>query len=388
MKLPNLRAAALILTSVFLIECSAIADDWPCFRGPNRNGVISGQNFTLNEEPERIWKTNVGKGNGGSAIVGDKLYVLGRNGDRQLHCLNAQTGEKIWVTSFEGWSTDSTPAVADGKVYVLASTNDPNAICFDAETGDELWKTPLPKNTGQRHYNHAGSPLIADDLVVFNAGTGAAVNRKTGELIWEADGLPGLATPVLFQHQRKPAVAIFCGDKLVGRDLETGDEIWTIPWKTNLAVNACDPIFFDNDAKVFVCSDYGLGRALYDLSGSSPTELWNHPKQGSGHAFSSGFYLNGKVHAFVRDLHQISEADGERGLKAGGSGSALVVDDTLIFVSEGGEMVAGKLKADSFEEEARTQLLGGHSKNAPSFANGNLFVRNEDGDVACFRIGS
>ena len=374
------------ILSAILVSGTAFGDDWPYYRGPNRNGVADVR-LDLLDEPEELWKADVGSGRGSMVISGGKLYVHGKNSEgKNVNCLDAKTGEVLWTVNLETWFADSTPAVADGKLYAIGSTNDPQAYCLDAASGKEIWKTKLPKNTGTRHYGHAGSPLIAGDLVVFNTGTGAALNRRTGKTVWEFPGLPGLATPVLFRQGGKPAVAIFCGDKLIARNLADGKQLWSIDWKTNLHVNACDPVFIDDDSKVFICSDYGFGRALYDISGDEPRELWNHGRNGDGHAYSSGFFVDGKLYGFVRDFCRLDTSDGAIDEKVTSHGSALYLGDTLVLLTGNGVLRAGKFKDGQFEPAYQQRVIDRGTPNVPAYADGKLFVRNEDGVIAALKI--
>jgi hypothetical protein len=82
-------------------------------------------------------------------------------------------------------------------------------------------------------------------MVILNVGTGLALDRKTGAVIWQHEGLAGLATPVLYLEAGQPRVLIFGGRALFARDPRTGDELWSIPWETRLAANCCDPVYHD-----------------------------------------------------------------------------------------------------------------------------------------------
>jgi outer membrane protein assembly factor BamB len=223
--------------------------------------------------------------------------VLGSKPEKGLACLDANTGSQIWSRPLDAWSRDSTPSVENGKVFVLVSTDVPKALCFDAENGGVIWERALSKSVGERHYGHAGSPLVWQDLVIVNAGAGAALNKTTGEVVWSHSGHAGLATPVLFAWKGQPCVAIFGGAQLIAREARSGRELFQIPWKTELAVNACDPIVFGE--KIFLCSDYGFGRALFDFSSGQPKLAWEFRKRG-GHAYSTGLLHDGSIYASPR----------------------------------------------------------------------------------------
>ena len=93
-----------------------------------------------------------------------------------------------------------------------------------------------------RGYGYAGSPLLWEHLVILNVGTGLALDRDTGAVIWQHEGLAGLATPVLYLDRGQRRVLIFAGKAFFARDARTGGELWSIPWETRLAANETFPI--------------------------------------------------------------------------------------------------------------------------------------------------
>src|SRR5437870_3773698 len=91
----SLGIAVLHLVPVSLGRCQ----DWPQWRGPNRDGVVHGVNIpkqwpkTLKEE----WNVTVGDGVASPVVVGGNVYVLARQkGDEIAFCLDLQSGKEIW----------------------------------------------------------------------------------------------------------------------------------------------------------------------------------------------------------------------------------------------------------------------------------------------------
>src|SRR5262245_35929694 len=95
------------IVATFSVCCVAlvfvfVAADWPQWRGPNRDGV-SGEQGLLKKWPEGgpklVWQsTELGKGYGSLAVVGDRLYVTGSKDmdDEFVQALNAADGKTIW----------------------------------------------------------------------------------------------------------------------------------------------------------------------------------------------------------------------------------------------------------------------------------------------------
>ena len=83
-------AAVAAVLSIFVISTTSYGDDWPYYRGPNRNGIIAGIKLKPLDKPEQIWKANVGAGHCSVAIEPGKRYAHGREGHtRNLRCLDA-----------------------------------------------------------------------------------------------------------------------------------------------------------------------------------------------------------------------------------------------------------------------------------------------------------
>ena len=81
---------------LFLTAGSAYSQDWPQWRGTNRDGKVNG--FTVPKEwPKELkqaWKVPVGFGDATPALTGNKLYVFARQGDEEvLLCLDASNGK-------------------------------------------------------------------------------------------------------------------------------------------------------------------------------------------------------------------------------------------------------------------------------------------------------
>ncbi len=126
--------------------------DWPQWRGPNRDGKVAG--FTAPQTwPERLvqkWKATVGLGDATPALVGDKLYVFARQGgDEVTLCLDAGSGKQLWrdeyATPAPGGSSAShpgprsSPAVAEGRIVTFGV----NGVlsCLDIATGKVAWRS-------------------------------------------------------------------------------------------------------------------------------------------------------------------------------------------------------------------------------------------------------
>ena len=92
-----------------LLSALAFAGDWPQWRGPNRDGKVTGFTppATWPKALAQKWKTSVGEGDATPALVGDRIYVFSRQGaDEVLSCLNTADGKRytLVLVSVQGSS--------------------------------------------------------------------------------------------------------------------------------------------------------------------------------------------------------------------------------------------------------------------------------------------
>src|SRR5436190_4381100 len=91
-----LRILAVTLTA---LTCTALAGDWPQFRGPESAGTAPG--VTIPAKPKIDWTASLpGRGLASPIVVGDTVFVTCSSGPQQerLHliCFNATNGTKVW----------------------------------------------------------------------------------------------------------------------------------------------------------------------------------------------------------------------------------------------------------------------------------------------------
>src|ERR1051325_7218909 len=98
------RSITLLTVSLFAFSTSLTfaADDWPQWRGPQRNGV-SQETGLLKEwpagGPKLLWQLkDVGYGFSTPAVVGDRLYLLSNRGaeNELVVALDVKDGRQAW----------------------------------------------------------------------------------------------------------------------------------------------------------------------------------------------------------------------------------------------------------------------------------------------------
>jgi outer membrane protein assembly factor BamB len=393
--------AGLLITFPLLVELASAAD-WPRWRGPGRNGISSEsiQPRWPADGPKVLWRASVGTGFSSLAISGGKVYTMGNAADRDtIWCFDARNGSPLWHHTYpaklgpvyyEG-GPGSTPTVDDGRVYTIGKWGD--VFCLDAGKGTIIWQHDLSKDgVKSNRWGFAGSPLVWQDLVIFNAGSqGVALDRNTGRVVWLNGTQPtGYASPVLFESAGKQAVLIFAAKHLVGVDARTGRELWRFPWETGYDTNNPDPLIYRNN--IFI-SSYSSGCALLELKDDQPRLVYSS-KVLHNH-LSPGVLLGEYLYAFNGEAREKTDfrcvhlptGKVKWTRKDPAMGSLICANGNLLVLSEKGELLVGAASPDEFKPLARAQVLGGLCWTPPALADGLLYARNAKGDLVCLDLG-
>ncbi|HEY3390883.1 MAG TPA: hypothetical protein VGK38_14995, partial [Prolixibacteraceae bacterium] len=82
-----------------VMTTNAFPQDWPQWRGANRDGKVTGFEVPKSWPSELTpqWKVNVGLGDASPVMAGGKLYSFTRQeSDEVIKCLDATTGKELW----------------------------------------------------------------------------------------------------------------------------------------------------------------------------------------------------------------------------------------------------------------------------------------------------
>ncbi|MHC4204262.1 MAG: PQQ-binding-like beta-propeller repeat protein [Planctomycetota bacterium] len=393
--------------SIFAIVCStAQAADWPNYRGPNYDGTSTETGWSSSwpeEGPKVLWKYSLGTGFASMAVSNGKVYAMGNNDDKDfLYCLDAATGTEIWKKSYpcplyakmhEGGPC-ATPTVQGDAVYTLSKDGD--AIRFKAATGEVVWHKKLNKELGMKHpsWHFSGSPLIAGDLVIYNAGTyGIALNKTDGSTVWQnGKSACGYTTGVPCSIGGQKNIVMAVCKELVGLNPTTGKVMWKFPWKTSYDINAADAIISGD--KVFISSGYNKGCALVKISGGDATKVWQNKNMRNqincsvlweGHIYGFDGQVGGSGKLTCLDLATGEQKWSQDGM---GTGSLMLADGKLIILGEKGKLVIAEASSEGYKELASAKILSGKCWTTPVLANGRIYARNAEGQLVCVDVSS
>jgi outer membrane protein assembly factor BamB len=392
------------LAAVVAATCAAggtvLAGDWPCWRGPNHDGISTEKNFmtTWQQPPKILWEYPTGSAFSSFAVVGTRAYTCGTKDKKQvLYCFGVDTGKVIWEVPFEkelrerqgGDGTRATPTVDEGRVYILGAFG--LLLCVNAEDGREVWRLQF-HNHPQWYY--AGSVLIEGEMALASGGKSdgalVAVDKKTGKVIWKCgDEPPGYSTPYPFTFNGQRYIAELMAKSAIIAEAKTGRKVCCIPWTTDWDVNASELIF--HDGHLFISTGYNTGSGLFSLTvegeNLSAKPVWRNKKLLQT-KFTSCVLKDGMLYAGdQRGLGCVEFMTGKerwfnRKLP---NASVLIAGEAMIVFSEDGRLLVGKPSPDGFKPTAQVELLSGRCWTIPTLANGKLFVRNLE-RAACVEL--
>ena len=280
MNVKSLPTLALLLALIG----SALANDWPQWRGPDRTDVSKEKGLLPSWPkggPKLLWTfRDAGNGYSSPAIVGDRLYSMGADKEKEhVFALDLTTQKKAWSTEVgptflqnKGDGPRGTPTVDGGLIYAIGGQG--NLVCVKADTGEKVWQKALKQDVNgamMSGWGYSESPLVDGDQVVAtpggSKGTVAAFNKKTGELLWQSAGLTDPAAyssliAVEFGGVRQ--YILMTGKSVAGVAAADGKLLWRVD-RNGPVAPAATPIF--SNGYVYVSSAYDAGCDLVKLTG-------------------------------------------------------------------------------------------------------------------------
>ncbi|MFT5123578.1 MAG: outer membrane protein assembly factor BamB [Kiritimatiellia bacterium] len=396
----------LLTILILLSSLSLQAEDWPFYRGPQNTGSSSESDWNPEwpeGQPPIAWKKELGIGASSFTIVGDQVFTMGNQKDHDVvWCLNAKDGSEIWAARYpvkfekrmyEG-GTSATPTIDGNHVY--AFSYDGQLVCLNKADGKEIWRKHMLKDYGGKlsQWKYAGSPLVQGDRLFLDIGgkgnSTIALNKNTGEKIWgSGKESAGYSTIVPFKNAGQDTLLVFKGQSLNALNPVDGQERWSVKWKTSYDVNASSPIPLDG--QILVTSGYKGGRAvLFDVTGSKPKQHWRNDDIKT--KMSSAVVADGCVYAVTEAGAKLVCADMKTGKTlwtekgTGQFGTLTHAGNTLIVLTESGELWTVKPDRERFSLISRGKVLEGRCWVTPAMANGRIYCRNNRGTAVCVAV--
>ena len=374
------RCLILGLSAAVMVGCSSSKKELP---------PAELEKFNAEVELDRIWKRNVGVGQGDlynnltAALDGLTLYAADAKG--RVVALERETGKEKWEVKLK---EPLSGAVGAGGGLVLVGTLDGQVITLDEADGSEKWRAQVSSEV-------LAAPQTNGDVVVVQTQDDKLVGLdiSNGERRWIYEStLPvltvrGHSEPVVDVRQ---VFAGLASGKVVALSAETGIPMWeqrvaqpTGRSELERMVDIDGRLLLD-DQTLYVVSYQGNVAALDAQSGRP---LWQHAASsyvGPGAGFGSVY---------------ISEADGTVQALDAGSATELWSTEALArrqltapvafsnFVAVGDfEGYLHLLAQTDGRMAGRVRVDGDGLRAAPLTVGDLLFVYGNSGDLAAYKL--
>jgi outer membrane protein assembly factor BamB len=395
------------------------ADDWPQWRGPERNGRSREtgwlDGWPSGSEPAIAWRAAVGKGHSAISVSGGLAYTLGWDGRQDtVFCFDAANGKLIWKQSYPcatilQWpGPRATPTVHRGTVFTLGQHGQLRA--WDARTGQTRWQRDLPPDYNPDvDYGFAWSPLIEpsdkvdSDLLILNAGShGLAIRAQDGVIVWGDDRRKGAcvsAVPFLYQGKRGVLIVSLNDNRsvanLVGVNPQTGQERffrWS-GWPEQWGAMGVDPVVEEGHLFVTSAQEYRQA-ARFTISGASLRQDWSTNRiagyTGSAVLVAGHLYLvdaRGMLKCVAWDTGE--ERWTQRGFDERGTLMA-AGEKLLIQTGASGKLVIAAADPAGYRELRQATVFAGDPDTftVPVLANGRIYCRSYAGEVVCLEFNA
>ncbi len=359
------RSTLLCLSLSFLLPSIQKADDWPWWRGPDRNGVASPDQkppLQLEGEKHVVWSVDLpGRSHGSATVVGNRIILAAADEEKKtqsLLCFERETGAPLWRSLIHDGGQNQkknkkasrasgTPACDGAHVFInFINRGAAWTTAVSLEDGKQLWQKKICDY--EIHQGYGSSPAIYENLVIVSAdnklgGAVVAFERTTGDEVWrlERAGMPNYPSPIILEAAGKTQLFLTGTEKVSSFDPMTGK----VNWEIDGATTEC------------VTSTVTDGKHIYSSGG--------YPKNHVAAIAADG---SGKVVWEVSDRAYVP---------------SLLIKDGHVYASlDGGIAICWDSATGDEKWKGR---LGGNFTASPVLVGDQIYAFNESGDYFVFR---
>lgn len=383
--------------------------DWPQWRGPNRDGV-SGETDLLtawpSNGPKLRWEQKAGEGFASIAVDKGRVFTIFQDqADETIACWDAETGKERWRFTYPGYYQNSygngprsTPSIAGDFVYAIGGSGIMHCLkaSSDDPKGELVWKKDLMSDfkADVPKWGVSFSPLVEDGRIFIMPGGPdgnalAALDPKTGAVLWKKHDDPAsYSSPIAATIHDQRQILFFTGVRLVSVIPETGEQLWVFAWPVEYNCNIATPIVVQD--YVYISSGYGRGCAMLkiDKQGDAWQPNLVYKNRNMRTHFSSCVRHQDHVFGFDdSNLTCMNIRTGKVAWKQRGfdKGSVLLANDQLIIYGESGVLALAEANPTEYREVSRFQFSEDKRScwSVPVIANGRMYVRDQS-KLACF----
>jgi len=415
MRCPMKAPIVTAIVGTLFIGAVARTEDWPQWRGPNRDGVFVDtgllETFPLEGLAVR-WRVPAGCGFSSPVVAQGRVFLADSEltkptAKERNRCFDLWTGKTLWSYSYdvayEDWAFDpaqeigpvATPIVQDGKVYFLGRLG--HLVCLDSKNGTVLWQKHLDTDYQTRFAPGTPSPLIDGNLLILFIGgkPGAcviALDKDTGREVWRAlDEALTFSSPIVIAYGGKRQLIVWTQESVTSLDAAAGTTCWRQPLLTSSDYAVSTPVFHEGRLLVGglmfqLAPDKPAARILWPASKAPARRIFSHTSTAlfSGDHIFSAKSSGELICVDANTGQQVWESDKVTDLKSGASIHLTVNGDFVLLYTDRGELIRAQLTSQGYKELSRVAVLeptmpfGGRKVtwSPPAFAGRHIFARN------------
>lgn len=423
------RAALWSLAGSLASLAAATADDWPQWRGPQRDGVWRERRILDRFEDGKIpilWRAKIGAGYSGPSVAGGLVFVTDRLTEpkqvERVHCFDQISGANLWTHTYdcpyENISYQAGPRASviidSGDAYALGTMG--NLHCLDTNTGTITWARDLNRDFKIRMpgWGISASPLIWKDHLILQIGgsDGACViglDKRTGEEVWRAlSDRPGYSAPIMIEQGGESLVLCWTGDSVAAIDPRRGEVRWRYPWAPRkMPIGVPTPVvsgdrvfftsFYDGSLMLRIDPDRATYEKLWHRVGANEIETDALQSIISTPVFEGDYIYGVDSHGQLRCLKaengdRVWEDQTATPKIRWGTIHFVKHEDRYFLFNERGELIIARLSPQGYDEIDRAKLIDptteqlrrreGVCWSHPAFADRQVLARNDE-EIVC-----
>ena len=252
---------------VCLLVCAepALAQDWPQWRGPSRDGVVPAAVIPKQwpASTKRAWGVEIGEGYSSPVVANGRVFLHSRRDPEEIvTALDLATGRVLWQQKYNAafaknqYATamakgpNSTPLVDGNRLFTLGVTGIVTA--WNVADGAVIWRQDYSASidTSKLFCGTAMSPMLEGGRLIVQVGSDVhggrvlALDPATGKERWVSKGPgPGYASPLAVTIDGARQIITLTNGSIVGIDAATGGSLWSIPFQDEWHENIVSPLW-------------------------------------------------------------------------------------------------------------------------------------------------
>jgi len=399
---------------------TAQADDWPQWRGLNRDAVWNETNI-IESFPanglEISWRASVGTGFSSPVVAEARVFVTDAQVARpkareRVLCFNANSGKVLWTHSYQvdyaDWAFDPknpfgprpTPIVDGGRVFTLGARG--HLFCLSTRSGTVVWKKKFENKSKDSAFTP--SPLNESNLLILvldGLPTGpcvVALDKNSGKEIWRAIEEPAtMSSPIVVTAAGKRQLIVWTQSTVNSLDPLTGKVYWrerypaASTYAIPTSVSQGDLLLVNG--VMFKLDHEKPGASILWPDGRPPSRQTSSdtsaPIFQGDHLYACNLSgalvcveaMSGRI---VWETNHVTKS------KSGASIHITRNGNSALLFTDNGDLIRAQLAPDGYREISRARLLNptypfGGKKCAwtpPAYANGHVFARTDE-EVVC-----